>query len=292
MIYPFFETMTKFLRTVFISTASLCCLMVGAAAQEAMLFQIGFLPNMKYRETNKVITTSILTYSGSEDVMDDLVLDGFTQGMKTEAYNQSGVVFKTGGVNIEGEFPVLGEIVYYTNSATPLAKLDGLEFKGRFNEANVYTLDSAWFSTLEDSISEEFLREFQATFCSQFTNSFLLNIGDSAQVTRQHKLPFPGVDFWVNIDVTYKLMGFSSGVAYLTLQQKLSYDGPFEQHHLNFSLEGDGYMLYLPSFKYFSKVEMSIKSKGTLSMSDFTVTVENSALMRQNADWWELQEDN
>jgi hypothetical protein len=291
MIYPFFETMNTFLRTAFISTQLLCFFVSVVVAEDAMLFQIGYLPNMKYRETNKLITKNTITYSGSEDVLDDLFLEGYFQGQQSETYIQSGTVIKTGKTSELGDFPLKGEIVYYTNSAMPAMKLDGAEFFGRFHETNFFTLENAVFPFGDEEGAEVNLQELQSTFGSQFTTSFLMQIGDSAKVTRREKLPFPGVDVDIDLHITYKFVGISSGVAYLKVTQEMSYDGPFEQDYLTLNLSSDGYMLYLPEFKYFSKTEMNLVSEMTFQMKELTMTVHQSAITRQNADWWESTED-
>jgi hypothetical protein len=286
MIYLFFETINTFLKTAFILTTLLCCLTVGAAAEEAMLFQIGYLPNMKYRETSKLITKNTITYSGSEEVLDDLLLEGYLQGQQSETYVQSGTVFKTGTTSDQGDFPLKGEIVYYTNSSMPAIKLDGAEFFGRFHETNFFTLENVVFPFGDDDGIDLNLHELQNTFGSQFTTSLLMQIGDSAKVTRRQKLPFLGADIDIDLHVTYKLVGLSSGVAYLNVTQEISYDGLFEESFLTLNLSGDGYMLYLPEFKYFSKTEMNIISEMTVQMKELTMTVSQNAIARQNADWW------
>jgi hypothetical protein len=291
MIYPFFETMNTFLKTAFILTTLLCCLMHGAAAEEAMLFQIGYLPNMKYRETSKLITKNTITYSGSEEVLDDLFLEGYFQGQQSETYVQTGIVIKTGSPSKQEGFPLKGEIVYYTNSAMPAMKLDGAQFFGRFHETNFFTLENAVFPFDEEGGAGVDLQELQSTFGSQFTASFLMQIGDSAKVTRRQQLPFPGVDIDIDLHVTYKLVGLSSGVAYLKVSQEMYYDGPFEEGFLYLKLSSDGYMLYLPEFKYFSKTEMNVVSEVTFCVEDLNITINQSTITRQNADWWENNED-
>jgi len=291
MISLFFEAMYDCMKRVFASIMLLCLCATTVVAEEAILFQIGYLPNMKYRETSKLMTKNTIRYSGPEDVLDDLFLEGHVQGQQSETYVQTGYIIKTGKLSDSGDFPLKGEIVYYTNTAAPAIKLDGVEFFGRFHTANLFTLENAVVPFDEADSAGVNLQELQNAFGTQFTTSFLMQVGDSAKVTRQQKLPFPGVDIDVELHITYKYVGMTSGVAYLKVTQEMSYDGPFEDTFLTLYLSSDGYMLYLPDYKYFSKTEMNVSSNLTFQIKELTMTIEQSSITRQNADWWENADD-
>lgn len=260
--------MKKAFLLVFIITIQVSCM--AQQSKNELTFKVQIRPDTKYSETVVRTTEDTISFSGPQQILQNLKARGLSNPTIKDVQSKSESVLKTGKLNNGKTFPITMEIVKTTRSDGKEFIPDGTKIYGQCTLGGMPNFDSIASGGINENIKQQIINLVQKT-ADQLHSlpEKTLKVGESFSRTIPLTIPVASVIIKMEMKTTYKLLSIRNGIGNFGITITYTITTTGTKYAINASGSGKGKLLYDISEDYYRQYQINNNLEMTLDINNF-----------------------
>jgi hypothetical protein len=244
-------------------------------SQQEIDFKVGYLPNLDYTLTQKQISENNVLYIASDEIIENLKNNGYTNPTISKDTTFLRSISKTGAF-YGNQFPLNIEVLESSNKS--LGK--GMKMHGNYiNEA--IKIDSISNSSISDKSKTELLISMESMMNQIKYPERKIKIGESFAQKSPMSLPIADVTIEMEINSIYTLKRVKSGIGYFDLDQVYSIKSATKDYKMKLNGTGKGQIDYDIEKQFFTKFYLEMEMNLKTELEAFAIELKTKSITDQ-----------
>lgn len=183
-------------------------------------FQVYFKPHMLYKQTVNNQMHLVMTYSGSDKILQVLKVKGLSNPMIKDTVENRSSITRTGKMDDDKKFPLVMEV---DNSVIPSryrTSQGQLYVYGSCEEGKSPSIDSVASSDIPKDLKDLICHSIQSTFAQIILPKQSLNVGDTFSIYQPLSMPVGSSKIDIKMKITYTLTRLSQDSAWFNTKEQ------------------------------------------------------------------------
>ena len=244
-------------------------------------FKVGYSPNFQYIQTQKQLVENAVKYIASDEILENLKINGISNPDTTKSYVKLKSVLRTGR-ELNNSFPVNVEFIESNHSSLKKGtKLYGKSIKGVTKIDSISALDmtakakEAMLFTLENMMNEIKYPEQKVKIGESFENKTSMNMPISLPIN-------------IEVESIYTLKKIENGIGYFDLNHKIK--SKTKDYRKSLVGIGKGKIHYDIERNFFIKLYSEMKIDVEAELDGFSIKLGIESIADQNTEIQNISE--
>jgi hypothetical protein len=242
-------------------------------SQNEIIFKIKYKPETKYSQTTEQIMHTILSYSGSKEILQKLKEKNVQNPTLSDKASTIESVTKTGKLTDKANFPVTMEILSTMSSDGKKEIPDGMIMYGQGTMDNLPTLDSIYAPGIDDEFKKILLTAMQGIFSQVTFPDKKLKVGEKFSQDAPFLIPLGGMTLDMTTTTVYKLVSVEKGIAKFDVTQSYNIKSEIFTYAMKASGKGKGQLFYDLANNFPIKNQMAMDLKLNTKVKEVVINV-------------------
>ena len=247
-------------------------------SQEEIDFKVGYLPNLNYTLTLKQISENNIFYVATDEIIESLKNNGYSNPTITKDTTVLRSVSKTGELN-GNQFPLNIEVLESSNKS--LGK--GMRMHGNYVNG-VIKIDSISNSSMSDKSKMELLTSMETMMNQIKYPERKIKIGESFEQKSLISMPIVDVIIEIEINSIYTLKSVKNGIGYFDLDQVYSIKSATKDYKMELDGTGKGQLDYDIEKQFLTKLYLKTEMNLKTELEAFSIELQTNSITDQTTE--------
>ena len=260
--------------TLLLLTLTIC----SCQSQQEIDFKVGYLPNFNYSLTQKQISESNILYIASDEIIENLKNNGYSNPTITKDTTVLRSVSKTGELN-GNQFPLNIEVLESSNKS--LGK--GMRMHGNYVNESI-KIDSISNSSMSDKSKMELLTSMETMMNQIKYPNRKIKVGESFEQKNPMSMPISDVTIEMEINSIYTLKKVENGVGYFDLDQVYTIKSATKDYKMELDGIGKGQIDFDIKKQFFTKFYLEMEMNLKTELEAFSIELQTKSITDQTTE--------
>jgi hypothetical protein len=260
--------------TLLLLTLTIC----SCQSQQEIDFKVGYLPNFNYSLTQKQISENNILYIASDEIIENLKNNGYSNPTITKDTTVLRSVSKTGELN-GNQFPLNIEVLESSNKS--LGK--GMRMHGNYVNESI-KIDSISNSSMSDKSKMELLTSMETMMNQIKYPNRKIKVGESFEQKNPMSMPIADVTIEMEINSIYTLKKVENGVGYFDLDQVYTIKSATKDYKMELDGIGKGQIDFDIKKQFFTKFYLEMEMNLKTELEAFSIELQTKSITDQTTE--------
>jgi hypothetical protein len=260
--------------TLLLLTLTIC----SCQSQQEIDFKVGYLPNFNYSLTQKQISENNILYIASDEIIENLKNNGYSNPTITKDTTVLRSVSKTGELN-GNQFPLNIEVLESSNKS--LGK--GMRMHGNYVSESI-KIDSISNSSMSDKSKKELLTSMETMMNQIKYPNRKIKVGESFEQKNPMSMPIADVTIEMEINSIYTLKKVENGVGYFDLDQVYTIKSATKDYKMELDGIGKGQIDFDIKKQFFTKFYLEMEMNLKTELEAFSIELQTKSITDQTTE--------